>query len=303
MSTLPLSEVKARLSEIADEVDRTHERVHITRNGREYVVLMSAEDGLGDTIRPRLELAGANLDRVTSLATLPTNEGQERVAVIPDDLPHIIAVVQETAAVLVIIDPLMAFLSSRINAHRDQDVRRALAPLALAANKYRFAVLIIRHLNKSSTTSNPLYRGGGSIGIGGAARSAMVVAEDPDNRDRRIIAPTKSNLGPRTASLVYRIEADDDTPRIVWDGTSDHGAETLLAQSSVEERSQRTMARDFIREQLADGPAEGKAVEERAAELVIKHSTLWRAKNDLKVISRKSGFSGGWVWELPKNVT
>ncbi len=265
------------------------------------VVMMSAEDGLGDTIRPRLELAGANLDRVTSLATLPAQEGQERVAVIPDDLAHIIAVVQETSAVLVIIDPLMAFLSSRINSHRDQDVRRALAPLALAANKYRFAVLIIRHLNKSSTTTNPLYRGGGSIGIGGAARSAMVVAEDPDNRDRRIIAPTKSNLGPRTTSLVYRIEAVDDTPRIVWDGTSDHGAEALLTQSSAEERSQRTTAKDFLRETLADGPMESEKVCWLAETLDLKRSTVWRAKKELGIRARKAGFASGWTWELPSD--
>ena len=54
MSTIPLSEVKARLSEIADEVDRTHERVHVTRNGREYVVLLSAEDL--DSLEATIEL-------------------------------------------------------------------------------------------------------------------------------------------------------------------------------------------------------------------------------------------------------
>ena len=267
------------------------------------VVILSAEDGLADTIRPRLELAGADLDRVTSLASLPTNDGHERMTVIPDDLPQIIEVVQDLQAVLVIVDPLMAFLSSKINAHRDQDVRRALAPLAMAANKYHFAVVVVRHLNKSTATGNPLYRGGGSIGIGGAARSEMIVGEDPNNKERKIAAPTKSNLGPPMPALAYHIEAKDEVPHVVWDGTSDLVAETLLAVTSAEERGQRTTARDCILEMLADGPVEGKKVEERAAELDIKHSTLWRAKNDLKVISRKSGFSGGWVWELPKNVT
>ena len=267
------------------------------------VVILSAEDGLGDTIRPRLEAAGADLERVTSLATLPTNDGHDRMTIIPDDLPQIIELVVDVQAVLVIVDPLMAFLASRINAHRDQDIRRALAPLAMAADKYRFAVVIIRHLNKSTATATPLYRGGGSIGIGGAARSEMIVAEDPANKDRRIAAPTKSNLGPPMPALAYHLEARDDIPHVVWDGTSDLVAETLLAATSVEERSQRTTARDCILEMLADGPVEGKKVEDRAAELDIKHSTLWRAKSDLKVISRKSGFSGGWVWELPKIVT
>lgn len=265
------------------------------------VVMMSAEDGLGDTIRPRLELAGADLDRVISLATLPTGDGQERLAVIPDDLSHIISVVEESSACLVIVDPLMAFLSSRINAHRDQDVRRALAPLALAADKYHFAVLIIRHLNKSSTTSNPLYRGGGSIGIGGAARSAMVVAEDPDNRERRILAPTKSNLGPPTSSLAYRIDAEDDTPRVVWDGTSDHTAEALLTQSSAEQRSQRATAKDFLREVLAEGPVESAKVQSLAAEQNLKSNTIWLAKKELGVRARKTGYQGKWTWELPND--
>jgi AAA domain len=269
------------------------------------VVILSAEDGVADTIRPRLELAGANLDRVTSLATLPTNDGHERLTVIPDDLLQVIELVQDVAAVLVIVDPLMAFLSSKVNAHRDQDVRRALAPLAMAANKYRFAVVVVRHLNKSTATGNPLYRGGGSIGIGGAARSEMIVGEDPANKERKIAAPTKSNLGPPMPALVYRIEATDEVPRVVWDGTSDLVAETLLAAVSADERSQRSIARDFILEMLADGPVDGSQVEARAAELDIKHSTLWRAKKDLRVISRRAGFAGDgkWTWEVPKNVT
>jgi AAA domain len=269
------------------------------------VVILSAEDGLGDTIRPRLEVAGADLDRVVSLATLPTADGHERMFVIPDDLPQLIEVVQDIHAVLVIVDPLMAFLSSRINAHRDQDVRRALAPLAMAANKYRFAVAVVRHLNKSTTTGNPLYRGGGSIGIGGAARSEMIIGEDPANKERRIAAPTKSNLGPPMSALAYHIDAKDEVAYVVWDGTSDLSAETLLAGTSAEERSQRTIARDFILEMLADGPVDGSTVEAKAAELDIKHSTLWRAKKDLGVISRRAGFAGDgkWTWEVPKIVT
>ncbi len=54
MTTLPLSEVKARLSEIADEVARTHERVQVTRNGRDYVVLLASEDL--ESIEATLEL-------------------------------------------------------------------------------------------------------------------------------------------------------------------------------------------------------------------------------------------------------
>jgi antitoxin YefM len=76
MSTLPLSEVKARLSEIADEVDRTHERVHVTRNGRDYVVLISAED---------LESLEATIELLRDEAAMERIRGAE-AAVAADDV-------------------------------------------------------------------------------------------------------------------------------------------------------------------------------------------------------------------------
>ena len=77
-----------------------------------------------------------------------------------------------------VVDPLMAFLSGDTNSHKDQDVRRALAPLASVAQRTGAAVLIVRHLNKAGGGNTP-YRGGGSLGIIGAARAGLVVAEDP----------------------------------------------------------------------------------------------------------------------------
>jgi hypothetical protein len=130
----------------------------------------------------------------------------------------------------------------------------------------------------------------------------MVVAEDPDNKDRRILAPTKSNLGPRTTSLAYRIEAEDETPRVVWDGTSEHLAETLLTQTSAEERSQRVTAKEFLLEVLGGGePVDSAKLLTQAEAVDIKRGTLWRAKKELGVIGRKVGFNAGWTWELPKN--
>src|SRR5215210_2938193 len=110
----------------------------------------------------------------------------------------------------------MAFLSGDTNSHRDQDVRRALAPLAALAQRTGAAILIVRHLNKASG-GNTLYRGGGSIGIIGAARSGLVVAEDPDDSERRILAHNKQNLCNPAASLVFTVEsAPNGAARIAW---------------------------------------------------------------------------------------
>lgn len=265
------------------------------------VILCSAEDGLADTIVPRFRAAGGDPQHAHSMTTLLTEDGHERMLTIPDDLPALIAKVQEVRAALVVVDPLMAFLSSKVNAHRDQDVRRALAPLAMAANKYHFAVVVVRHLNKSTATGNPLYRGGGSIGIGGAARAEFIIGQDPENVDRRIAAPTKANLGPPMPSMAFHVEAIDDIPHVRWDGTSDHSAEALLTQSTAEQRSQRATAKDFLREVLADGPVDSAKVQALAAEQDLKSNTIWLAKKELGVRAKKAGFQGKWTWELPNN--
>jgi hypothetical protein len=157
------------------------------------VVLLSAEDGLADTIRPRLDAAGADTSKVLALATVPDEDGHDRLLSIPEDLALIEKGIRRVGARLVVVDPLMAFLSGDTNSHRDQDVRRALAPLAGLAERTGAAVLVVRHLNKAAA-NNPLYRGGGSIGIIGAARMAFVVGKDPQDESRRVLASTKNNL-------------------------------------------------------------------------------------------------------------
>ena len=89
----------------------------------------------------------------------------------PGDIDLIAQIVKQHDIALVVIDPLMAYLESRVNAHKDQDVRRALYPLKQLAERHDVAVIIVRHLTKQ-TASAGLYRGGGSIGIIGAARAA-----------------------------------------------------------------------------------------------------------------------------------
>jgi RecA-family ATPase len=99
------------------------------------VVVLSGEDGLADTIRPRLDAAGAGVSRVLSLATIADEHGQERLLSIPEDITLIEKGIERVSARFVMVDPLMAFLSGDTNSHRDQDVRKALAPLAGLAER------------------------------------------------------------------------------------------------------------------------------------------------------------------------
>jgi hypothetical protein len=186
------------------------------RPERGDVILLSAEDDIGDTIRPRLEAAGADLARCWVLPDVhpevePGKELKEppppRPPELPADLPLLENLVKSKVAALVIIDPIAAFLSGAVDMHRDQDVRRALAPMVYMAARTGTAVVIVRHMNKGQGTA--LYRGSGSIGIVGAARSGLLVAPDPDDDSRRILASSKSNLAKEPDALAYRIVEDE----------------------------------------------------------------------------------------------
>ncbi len=262
------------------------------------VVLMNAEDGLADTIRPRLDAAGGDASKVMALATVPDDDG-DRLLSIPEDIPIIEEAINRIGAVLVIVDPLMAFLSGGTNAHKDQDVRRALAPLAAMAERTGAAVVVVRHLNKVGG-SNALYRGGGSIGIIGAARSGLLVAKDPEDNSRRVLAVQKSNVAEEAPSLVYRIvEAANGAARVEWQGESGFGADQLLKPPvDEEERSALDDAKDFLRAELARGPVTAKQVLKDARDAGISEKTLYRAKSAIKVRSEREA-DGSWTWHLP----
>ena len=167
-------------------------------DGRAYCVLLTAEDGLADTVRPRLDLAGADVSRVMVwegvLST--TDESTElRMPSLPLDVLRLEALVTELAAKLVVVDVLAAYLGDRVDSHHDNDVRRALAPLAKMAESTGAAVVVLRHLNKGGGTK-AMYRGGGSIGISGQARSILLSGLDPNDETnrRRVLAVTGCNV-------------------------------------------------------------------------------------------------------------
>ena len=239
------------------------------RYGPAGVVLLSAEDGLADTIRPRLDAAGADTKRIVAVSTVPDGKA-ERMVSIPKDLGLIERAIRRVGAALVVVDPLMAFLSGDTNSHKDQDVRRALAPLAALGEKMRAAVVIVRHLNKTEG-GNSLYRGGGSIGIIGAARSGLVVAEDPEDPERRILAPNKNNLAKPPSSLVFGLgTAPNGAVRVIWHGRSALSADQILQPpADDEDKSALSEAKKFLRDELRNGPVAAKRIKNNARQADI----------------------------------
>lgn len=198
-------------------------------------ILISAEDDAADTNRPRLEAAGARIASVFDLSSVryrnQDGEIDEYPFSIPRDIPILEQEIQRTGAVLVILDPFMAILDAGLKARDDQDVRQALMPLARMAERTNVAVGLVRHLNKGNS-DNALLRGAGSMGIIGAARSSMIIAEDPDNAEQRVLAVTKSNLAKRAENLTYNIIEDAyGRPKVEWLGVSHYTTAELLATS------------------------------------------------------------------------
>jgi hypothetical protein len=265
------------------------------------VVVMSAEDGIDDTIVPRLMAAGADLDRVDILQGIQAEHGIEEL-VLPDHLDAVRQAVKGVSASLVIVDPCTAYLTSTANSWRDHDVRRALRPLAAFAEEAGVAVISSRHMTKAEG-GKATYRGGGSIAFTAMARAEFLVAEDPDDGQRRVFACIKANLAPKQPSLTYRLETTEGgVAKVVWGGTSQYTADDLVASmGDPSEKSALDHAKEFLRDELEDGPQPVTKVKGAAREAGIAHRTLDRARSALGVRAKRAGFGkgGAWVLELP----
>jgi hypothetical protein len=267
------------------------------------VVLMSAEDDLFDTIRPRLDAAGGNPRKIFSMAAIPDDTAHGRPFVIPGHVSVLEEVVAHVDAALVIVDPLVAFLDRRLSAHKDQDVRRALAALRGLGERTGAAIVVVRHLNKNrGGGGNPLYRGGGSIGIIGAARCGLLLAADPGDASRRILATSKANLAAPPASLAFRLVAvpGADVARVAWEGESPLTAADLLhATTDPVHQSVLGEVRAWLRERLASGPVPATEMQEEAAANGFSMIAVKRARREEGIVARKEvGQHGAWSWSL-----
>lgn len=269
------------------------------RQPPQSILYLTGEDGLGDTIRPRLAAMGADLGRVFVLDGWESDEDQGVVDA--QDLSVIEEAVESVRPALVVMDPIQAFLGAKVDMYRANETRPVLSGLARLAAKHGFAVILVGHLRKSSS-DRAVHRGLGSIDFAAAARSILLVAPDPDDPARRVMAHVKSSLAESGTSLAYEIIDGG----VVWMGTSEHSPEHLLDVSRTDDRGRpRSNAAAFLRAELAAGPRPSKAVKEGAFAQGITEATLRRAKEELGVQSQRKHHGGGrrgsgeWLWALP----
>ena len=258
------------------------------------VILFQAEDML-DTMSRNLDAAGADLAKVYAYDRSSSAEGQ---LALPEDMEFLRNEVDNTQAKLLVVDPITAFVSTNIN--NDQSIRRALQPLVQLAEQTGTAVVLVRHLTKS-VGANPLYRGADSIGLIGAARAAFLIAPDPGDTDRRILAQTKSSLARKAASIAFRPVSKGDGVAIEWIGDSDYSAAQLLEAARSQSRSELEEAIYVLYSILAEGPLPAKEAKDLSTAAGISPRTLRRAKEILEVRSQRRGFGKGskFFWHLP----
>jgi hypothetical protein len=271
---------------------------------RGNVLILSAEDGLADTIRPRLDAAGGDPVRVDALTAVRAVDDEGKMYERPPtlaDIAQIRAAILRTGAVLVVIDVLMAFLPGKVDSHKDQDIRAVLSRLTKVGEETGCTFVLLRHLNKGGSGS-PMYRGGGSIGIVGAARAGFLVARDPDDPDTRVVACVKSNLAREPESLCYRLEAapDSDVAHVVWTGTSAHDAAGLLRNVGDDDQDDRREIEEWLEEFMndRDGRVAAKDVTNAGRKVGYSVDQVKRAKKKLGIESMKAGMGGGWDWAM-----
>jgi hypothetical protein len=260
------------------------------------VLLIGGEDGLGDTVVPRLRAAGADLGRVRLW------EGQRRTGycrppLFPRDYRRLRGIIEDNGVRLVVLDPFLAYLSARACGVSDQMVRQALTPLGQIAEATRAAIVFVRHLTKGGHGKSAIYRGTGAVAIIGAARTAFLVGADPDDRRRRVLACTKSNLGERPPSLGFYVRADGGgRPYVEWAGEVARTADELLQVPRERRGDGKPAAADLLEKWLSDGPQGRDRLYCKARAHDISERTLHRAKAWLKVVSEYTCHDGRTVW-------
>ncbi|RHK39322.1 hypothetical protein DW068_07920 [Anaerobutyricum hallii] len=248
------------------------------------VIYQTAEDGLGDTIKPRLLSAGADCSRVMVI-----DDNDQALTMMDARLEEAII---KTKARLVVLDPIQGFLGAAVDMHRANEIRPLMKRVAVLAEKYHCAIILIGHMNKNSNGKSS-YRGLGSIDFQAAARSVLIVGRIKDEPEIRVVCHVKSSLAPEGKSIAFRLDKDTG---FEWIGEYDISADDLL---SGDNRGQKIHeAKEFLKEILVFGSVAQTKVAEEAESRGIKKKTLWNAKKELEIESVKIG--NQWFWMLPE---
>ena len=264
--------------------DKEYEPIHI--------IYQTAEDGIEDTIKPRLEKAGADCSMIRVI-----DETDKELSMTDDRLEKAII---ETKARLIILDPIQAYIGATVDMHRANEIRPVLKHLGIIAEKHNCAIILIGHMNKASG-SKSTYRGLGSIDIQATARSVLLVARFRDKPNIRIMAHDKSSLAPTGDAIGFEMTEDNG---MVCIGPYDITIDELLSGNEGRGKKKLDIAENFIKEYFGTNKViPSNEIMMEAAKRGIKRNTLLSAKKKLGIISDKQKAKDGtiyWTWVMPE---
>jgi len=246
------------------------------------VIYQTAEDGLSDTVKPRLLSADADCSKIKII------DDSEKALSMDDERLEI--ALKETGAKLLILDPLQAYLGDKIDMNRANEVRNITKKLGALAARSGCAVILIGHLNKGSG-AKAAYRGIGAVDFFAIARSVLLVARVPENPNIRAVAQIKNNLAVEGETMAFRLDENGFT----WIGAYDISTDELLAGYSSGDKHKS--AEDFLRKILANGQTvPASSIFAQAKAIGVSKRTIENVKQELGVESIKDGKS--WLWKM-----
>lgn len=248
------------------------------------IIYQTAEDGLADTIKPRLTSLGADCDRVMVI-----DESEKELTLGDKRLEQAI---RATSAGLAILDPLQAYLGDGVDMHRANEIRPIFKRLGQVAESTGCAIVLVGHMNKMQGAKSA-YRGLGSIDFRAAARSVLLVGRSKSDPSQRVVVHDKSSLAPEGASILFSL-----TPNrgFLWEGFCDTTADELLCGSGGLTKTRQ--AEHLLMDALQEGPLPSEELLSRSSALGISERTLKIAKQSVGVTAFRRG--DRWYAQLPQ---
>lgn len=277
------------------------------------ILIWTGEDGLADTLVPRLMAAGADLRRVFFVESV-TNETGELQPFDPSrDVPILAERIEQIGgASMLVVDPIISVVSG--DSHKSGDVRKSLQPLIDLGAAHGCAILGITHFSKGSKGSSPTERILGSQAFGAAARMILVAGKD-DASDRRIFAKSKCNIAGDSGGFEYAIEMLDaqdglTSSRIAWGEPLDGSARDILREieaddQDVDEHDEREskferarcMIYEWLTPFMSTKEMKAAAQAEGVSWRMVEAAKAAEVKAGNKIRAVKQGKDWGWIWD------
>ena len=271
------------------------------------VLIWSGEDGVADTLLPRLLVAGGNPRRVHFIDGVREN-GKARPFDPASDMPALVEAARGLPNLrLLVLDPVVSVVSG--DSHKNTETRRGLQPVVDLAEGLQCAVLGITHLSKNTSGREPLERVAGSIAFGAVARVVLATVKPADTYEPRRLVRAKSNIGPDSGGFAYTLFGalvlglDFSAQRIDWGAPLKGSARELMAVEQPDEaNAARHGAEAFLLDILKGGLVATREIKAAASANGHAWRTVIRAKQDRGIKAIKQGLRDGWAWQLPPEV-